>query len=208
MHRYPATPRYPQLLVLAALLMAAASIAAAQEPYHFPERDATARLSYDNSGVYHRDTVLHLCIAISRDGEYHLVRSTEDAPIERLQGKLTKEELSQLSKLLEAADFSSLSGDHGGLMRRAAESFAAEIPLRALAQPDEPGQSEPAAWRLRWMNGDGENPFPASVSSLVDWMKRFQPKDGQRFDYTDYPDVCPSGGLRFLQPSVAGNSQP
>jgi hypothetical protein len=55
------------------------------------------------------------------------------------------------------------------------------------------------------LNGDGENPFPASVSSVVDWIKRFEPKGGKMFEYADYPDVCPTGGLRLLQPSVAEN---
>jgi hypothetical protein len=70
-----------------------------------------------------------LCIAVSRDGEYRIVRSTGlGQPTERLLGKMPKEE--------------------------------------------------------------------------------FKPKDGNTFENSDYPDVCPSGGLRLLQPSVAENSQP
>jgi hypothetical protein len=46
------------------------------------------------------------------------------------------------------------------------------------------------------------------VSKIVDWLIRFQPKDGKSFDYADYPDVCPTGGLRLLQPAIAENSHP
>jgi hypothetical protein len=91
-----------------------------------------------------------------------------------------------------------------GLVRQEAETSGAEIPAPndALRQWSEP------AWRLQWLNGDGANPFSPSVSSVVDWIKRFQPKGGKTFEYADYPDVCPAGGLRFLQPSVAGNPHP
>ena len=65
-----------------------------------------------------------------------------------------------------------------------------------------------AAWRLKWLNADGESPFPASVSKLVDWLQGFQPKDAKSFEYAEYPEVCPAGGLRLLQPSVAENSHP
>jgi len=61
---------------------------------------------------------------------------------------------------------------------------------------------------LHWLHGDGENPFPASVSQLVDWLQRFQPKDGKSSDYIEFPDVCPARGLRLLQPSVAEKSRP
>ena len=78
-------------------------------------------------------------------------------------------------------------------VRQEAEIFMAEI-------------LEQQAWHLQWLNADGENPFPASVFNLIDWLQRFQPKDGKSFKYTEYPDVCPAGGLRLLQPSVAENS--
>ncbi|MGC1651064.1 MAG: hypothetical protein WA741_34995 [Candidatus Sulfotelmatobacter sp.] len=106
---------------------------------------------------------------------------------------MPKEDLRQLTKLLGAADLRNLSGDGGGLIRQEAEIFRAEI-------------LEPEAWHLQWLNADGENRFPASVFKLIDWLQRFQPKDGESFEYTEYPDVCPAGGLRLLQPSVAENS--
>jgi hypothetical protein len=204
----PAMHTCSKMLLTTALLMVAASISVAQEQYHSPDPDVMARLSYDNLGVAQQFKVHHVCIAVSRDGEYRIVRSTDEGQTERLHGKMPKDEFNQLSKLLEATDFRSLSGYHGGLVRQEAETFVAEIPVRNPADLNTARQGPEPAWRLQWLNGDGGNSFPASVSSLVDWIKRFQPKDGKTFEYTEYPDVCPTGGLRFLQPSVAGNSHP
>jgi hypothetical protein len=39
-------------------------------------------------------------------------------------------------------------------------------------------------------------------------VKHFEPQDAQTYDYAEYPDVCPSGGLRLIQPSVARNGRP
>jgi hypothetical protein len=199
----------PKTLLTAAILLVAFS-AIAQERYRPPDPDLMARLSYDNSGVVQHGNLRHVCIAISRDGEYRIVRSLPLIPTERLHGKMPKEEFSQLAKLLGASEFRNLSGDHGSLILQESERFAAEIPLGDRGR--EAGAREwpehEAAWHLQWLNADGESPFPASVSKLVDWLQGFQPKDAKSFEYAEYPDVCPAGGLRLLQPSVAENSHP
>lgn len=198
----------PKALLIAAILLVV-PVSLAQEPYHSDSPDLMARLSYDYSGVALRGKAQHLCIAVSRNGDYRIVRLADDGHTQRLHGKMTTEEFREFTALLEAADFRSLSGDHGGMLRQEAERFAAEIPLRDRWRVDGPGKwLEPEVWRLQWLNPDGESPFPASVSKLVDWLQRFQPKDGRSFEYTEYPDVCPAGGLRLLQPSVADNSHP
>jgi hypothetical protein len=195
------------LLRVAILFVASSSIA--QEQYHSPDPNLMARLSYDNSGVVREGYVRHVCVAVSRDGDYRIVRSLDDGHTQRLHGKMPKEEFRQLKMLLGAADFRSLSGDHGGLIRQQSESFAAEIPLGDRWHEGGARQwLEDEAWRLQWLNADGENPFPASVSKLADWLQRFQPKDGKSFEYAEYPDVCPAAGLRLLQPGVAENSHP
>jgi hypothetical protein len=195
------------LLTSAILLVASASIA--QERYHYADPNLMARFSYDNSGVVRSGSVHHVCIAVSRDGDYRIVRVSDNGQTQRLHGKMPKEDSRQLNNLLEASELRNLSGYHGGLIRQEAESFAAEIPLRDGWHQDDAGNwTEHEAWRLQWLNPDGENPFPVAVSKLVDWLRRFQPDDGKSFDYADYPDVCPTGGLRLLQPSIAENSRP
>jgi hypothetical protein len=195
------------LLVAAILLVIPASLA--QETHDSDHPEVMARLSYDYSGVAPQGKVQHLCFAVSHDGDYRIVRLSPLGHSERLHGKMTTEQFRELTTLLEAADFRSLSGYHGGMLRQQAEGFAAEIPLRGRLRLDEdPKPLAPEAWRLQWLNPDGESPFPSSVSKLIDWLRRFQPNDASPFEYTEYPDVCPSERLRFLQPSVAGNLHP
>ncbi len=199
-----------QKLLLAATMLLVASCSIAQERHRYPDSDLRARLSYDTSGVVVAPgDVRHLCVSVSRDGDYRIVRSLDDGRTQRLHGKMPKEEFSQLSTLLEAANFRSLSGGHGGLIRQESESFAAEIPPADRDREDGSRESsEDEAWRVVWLNADGESPFPAPVATVVNWLKHFQPKDGKSFDYADYPDVCPTVGLRLLQPAVAENSRP
>ena len=157
-----------------------------------------AKLSYDGSTVDRREEGLqHICLAVSRDQEYRIVRVFNDGMAQRLHGKMTKQQFEQLNSLLGSPDFRVLSGGHGGLIRRDSKSFAAEIP-----------KAGDSAQKLQWLDADGENPFPGSVANVVDWLKHFDPKDGKMFEYADYPDVCPSHGLRLLQPSVAMNVHP
>ena len=195
-------------MVLTTALLLAASSSIAQELNRSSESDLMARLFYDNSGPVQQGNVHRMCIAVSRDGEYRMIRSLDDGHAQLLHGKMPKEELGQLSKLIRAPEFRNLSS-HAGLLRQEAETFVAEIPVGDQSRVERAQEwPEHDAWRLQWLNGDGENPFPASVSKLVDWLQGFQPKDGQMFEYSEYPDVCPRVGLRFLQPSVAGNSHP
>jgi hypothetical protein len=133
----------------------------------------------------------------------------EDGQTVWLHGKMAKEQFEQLTKLLESADFRALSADHGGLIFQDAETFGAEIPLGDGWRADGTRKwLEHKAWRLQWLNADGESPFPDSVAKIVDWLQLFRPKNGKSFVYAQYPDVCPSGGLRLLQPTVADNQRP
>jgi hypothetical protein len=200
---------YSKMLLTSAILLVASS-SIAQERYHPPDPNLMARFSYDNSGVVVRQgDAHHMCVAVSRDGDYRIVRSLDNGLTQRLHGKMPKEEFRQLTNLLEAAELRNLSGYHGGLIRQDAESFAAEIPLGDRGHEDGARKwPEHEAWRPQWLNPDGESPFPAPVSKLVDWLRRFQPNDGKSFEYADYPDVCPAAGLRLLQPAIAENLHP
>jgi hypothetical protein len=55
---------------------------------------------------------------------------------------------------------------------------------------------------------DDEKPFPLPITKVVTWLKHFDPAGSTEFESADFPDVCPSGGLHLLQPSVAGNLKP
>jgi len=186
----------------------ARAASALQAAEHAQHTDLLARLSYQSSAVVRRDDVRQVCVAVSRDGEYRMVRSADNAPTLRIQGKMPKEQFEQLTKLLTSPAFRALSGNHGGLIRQDAESFAAEI-LRPEREHADGTRLwiEGDAWRLQWLNADDASPFPGSIAKVVDWLEHFEPK-GKPFVYAEYPDVCPSVGLRFVQPTVAANQQP
>jgi hypothetical protein len=199
----------PKTLLIAAILLAA-SVSIAQEATPSADAVLMARLSYDNSGFAQPGSVMHVCFAVSKDGGYRMVRSLDDGHTQRLHGNMPKEEFRQLSNLLEAGDFRNLSGNGGGLVRQEAETFAAEIAVGGRWHDDGHGTKwlEPESWRRRWLNADGETPFPSPVAKMVDWLKRFEPKNAKRFENTEFPDVCPSGGLSLVQPSISENLRP
>jgi len=187
----------------AAILLGSASLWA-QEPYHSSDPDLLARLSYDHSAVVHEGGVEHICVAVSRDGDYWVVRSLKLRQTQRRQGKLSPDQFQQLKKLLGSAAFQALSGNHGALIRQDSESFGAEVSIPVSPQKDGTVRSQ----RLQWLNADGENPFPPSAAEVVNWLRHFEPAIGKTFEYAEYPDVCPSSGLRFIQPTVAENLHP
>jgi hypothetical protein len=185
-----------KLVAMIAVLLVSAC-AWTQEVYHPSDPDLLGRFSYNRSAAVWEEGTRSLCLAVSRDGSYRIMRSLWDGETERLQGKMPAQQLSQLKTLLEASDFRTLSGNHGGLIRQDSESFRAEV-----------SRGEGKAQRLNWLDSDGGSPFPDAVAKVVRWLKDFQPADAKSFDYAEYPDVCPSGGFRLLQPSVAENEHP
>jgi hypothetical protein len=204
MHASPKTP-----LIAAILLVASLSVAQQTKPS--TDASLMARLSYDNSGFSQPGSVMHVCFAVSQDGDYRIVRSSDDnGHTRRLHGNMPKEEFRQLTNLLEAADFRNLSGNGGGLVRKEAETFAAEIALDGRWHDDGHGTKwlEPESWRLQWLNADGESPFPNPVAKVVDWLKQFEPTNAKRFENTEFPDVCPVRGLSLVQPSISENLRP
>jgi hypothetical protein len=160
----------------------------AQEAYQPRDPDLLARFSYQGAQ--------HICVSFSRGGDYRLVRSLDNGQTQRLHGKIREEQLQQLRNLLSDPHFRTLSGTHGGLIRQESESFGAEIPR------------DDGAQRLQWLDADGKSPFPGSVGKIVDWLEHFQPTGGKPFEFAEYPEVCPSGGLHLLQPSVSENLRP
>jgi hypothetical protein len=203
MHPSPKTP-----LVVAILLVASVSIA--QEAMPSADSAFMARFSYDNSGFAQPGSMMHVCFAVYTDGDYRIVRSFDDGHTQRLRGNMPKEEFRQLSDLLEAADFRNLSGNgRPGVVLKEAETFAVEIGVgRWHDDGHDTKWLEPESRRLQWLNADGETPFPSPVSKVVDWLKRFEPKNAKRFEKTEFSGVCPSAGPRLLQPSISENLRP
>jgi hypothetical protein len=182
----------------AALLLSVRVFAQQPKPENKP--DLLARLSYNVP----TSLVDGICLSVYRDGAFRMVRSTSDGQIRRLQGKMPEQDLRQLKAYLEAPEFRALSGNHGGLILQESESFGAEIPQEQPKPGDtliQHGSSIPR--RLQWLTADGENPFPAPVSKVVDWLKHFEPRNAKDFEYAEYPEVCPSRELRLVKPVIA-----
>jgi hypothetical protein len=199
----------PKTLLLAAIILVA-SVSIAQEATPSADAALMARMSYDNSGFAQLGSVLHVCFAVSKDGDYRIVRTLGYGRTQRLHGNIPKEEFRQLSDLLEAADFRNQSGNRPGVVRREAETFAAEIAVGGRWHDDGHGTKwlEPESWRRQWLNADGETPFPSPVAKVVDWLKRFEPRNAKQFENTEFPDVCPSAVPSLVHPSISENLRP
>jgi hypothetical protein len=191
---------YLNVLLTVAVFLAPAGLwgqSQEQNPALQQRSDLLARFSYRGSSVVlPGEGFGQLCISVSREGDYRISRLLPDGESQRLRGKISEEQFQQLKKMLASSEFRGLSGSHGGLIRQEAESFGAEIPRKNGVQ-----------W-LQWLNADGQNPFPDSVAKVINWLERFEPKNGEAFEYAEFPDVCPSRGLSLLQPSVAVNEAP
>ena len=164
-----------------------------------------ARLSYDSSAMSQGEGVRHVCVAVSADGWYRIVRTVDHGENVRAQGKLPAEQFQQLKKSLDSRGFRKLPQSYGGLILQGAEIFAVELPGAVESDGADHALTDHTQ-RLRWLNADGENPFPAAIVPVVNWLKNFEPKDGKAFEYAEFQDVCPSVGLSLVQPSVAGNA--
>lgn len=189
--------------VVAAALTASLGVRA-QEHSRFYDPNLLARLSFDNSTALETQGSQHICIAVSKDGSYRmvrrLVRLVGAYSMLRLEGTLPEEQLQQLQKLVGSSDLRFLPGNHTGLIRQSAESFAAEIPILGKQVGD-------GTLHVQWLNADGESPFPPPVSRILDWLNHFQPGSAKLLADLEFQDVCPSVGFKLLQPSVAANAR-
>jgi len=204
--------RQCSLLFLALILCTAAR---AQGAYWPPEADLMARFSYERS-PFQTDGPRQICMSVSQDGDYRMISSAKtdaDGPI-LWEGKMSQGQLLTLKRLLTRPAFRSLSGNDAGIIRNHAESFVAEVSrveIRAKFQlEDKNSSAQPTSRpgpprRLQWLNADDENPFPRALANVVEWMTNFQPKHAKPLEYSEFTKVCPSVGLKFVQPSIALN---
>jgi hypothetical protein len=189
----------------------------AQEIYQLETTNLLARLSYAST-LAPNHSIRKICISVSQDGSYQMFSWIDDAKGPRgSQGRMSKDQLQELKALLSAPAFRSLSGNHAGMIRDHAETFMAEIsPVEfpAAFQPEGTTPSGPLRGKaiiprwLQWLNGDGENPFPAPITNVIDWMRTFKPRNARALDYPDRSNVCPAVGFSLIQPSVATNQRP
>jgi len=190
------------LLVAASLLCTTALSAQVKQDGNGPHPEIFARLAYNESGQRRP-----VCVAVATSGYYRAIL-TVNGRIQRLQGKMPTEQFNRLRALLSAPDFRALPGAQGGLLRQHAESFGAEVFHSDAGDSGNTVFNRLRTQRLEWLNPDDENPFPAPVLKVVRWLKDFKPPNAQNFLYSEFPDVCPSVGLRLLRPSIASSHAP
>lgn len=149
-----------------------------------------------------------VCFSVDRSGHYEMRRvtiKTSTEPLqgspnskvvvgtphtELLQGTLPAKELRKLDKLLGDPDFRSLAGPFGGLLRKGAETFVAEVPR------------ENGVQRVVMSDADRENPFPPSADRIVKWLRSFKAEGAEPLDVSA-EDICPTGALQPVKPATA-----
>jgi hypothetical protein len=179
--------------VLIASLLLASALAWGQSQRQPAERTSLlARLSFTSTWIagYGQEGFPQICFSVDHTGYYRMRRLTTKGETELLQGTLPPGELGKLEKLLGDSEFRSLAGSSGGILRKGAEAFVAEVPREQSIQ------------RVVMSDTDGENPLPRSVGKIVGWLQRFKPKDAEPLDGSTQ-DICPSGVLRPVQPATA-----
>lgn len=191
----------------------------AQQDFRFSDPNLLARLSFDSGGSGFLGNG-RICLAVDRDGSFRMMRTNaglrmirtldpaeitkEDSrtiqtirtlldPTQRMEGTMPQEQLLQFEKLVGSSDLRPLAGNHFALIRQSAETFTAEIPVLDK-------QVSYGTLHVHILNADGQNPFPSPVRKLVDWLNRFEPLNAVRSADLEFRDVCPSGGLQFVQP--------
>ena len=75
----------PKTLLIAAILLVA-SVSIPQEATPSADAALMARLSYDNSGFAQPGSVMHVCFAVSKDGDFRIVRTLDYGRTQRLHG--------------------------------------------------------------------------------------------------------------------------
>jgi hypothetical protein len=122
------------------------------------------------------------------EGNTKILRETPS--METLQGVLAPGELKRLAQLFDDPEFRSLKRSSGGLLRKGADVFVAEVPRENEVQ------------RVVWSDTDGENPFPRPASRVLRWLQNFKTAGAQPLDVSE-EDICPSAALQRLDPATA-----
>lgn len=201
-----------QFTVLAiAVFLAISTLSFAQREMQAADPDLLVRVSYASSyGV-------QICASISQDGDYRIL-SLKDSLTDPtlLKGKMGQSELLRLKKTLAGLETRPLLPKSADIIRDHAERFAAEISriefpskFKLLDAPiARPATPPGSPHRVQWLNPDNQNPFPAPIAKLVDWMRGIQNSNGELQGRLAMDNICPSVGLSYVQPSIATNVHP
>ncbi len=193
------------------LFLSVSTASFAQREIQSADPDLLVRVSYASSyGV-------QICASISQDGDYRIL-SLKDSLTDPtlLKRKMGQHELLRLKKTLAGLEKRPVLPKSAGIIRDHAERFAAEISriefpskFKLLDAPTaHPQTPDGSPHRVQWLNPDNQNPFPAQIANLVDWMRAFQNANGELSNNSAFDNICPSVGLSYVQPSIATNSHP
>jgi hypothetical protein len=162
-----------------------------QDTYQEHDPNIFVRLSYDKSPATVGGGLRHVCMAVSRDQDYRIVRFVNPDRTTRLKGKLSDRQFHELKELLADPDFRHMDASYDGTIQKKAEVFGAQILDTDDAQP------------FHWVNPDGEKPFPSSVAKVARWLTEFEPTDATSFLYSEHLDTCPRTAVRLFPPSLS-----
>jgi hypothetical protein len=205
--------RFSNRQVVMASVLFASTFVWGQQPEIILPTSLLARMSFASSWIPSGfEGFPQICFSVDRSGNYEMRRVTlkvsaetlhgfpdskEDAKAivkepqtELVQGTLAPNELKTLVTLLQDPDFRALPRSTGGIVRKGAETFVAEIPRASGVQ------------RVVVSDADRENPFPHSVRGIVSWLRQFKPEGAMPLDVSAL-DICPSGAVQPVNPNSA-----
>jgi hypothetical protein len=137
--------------------------------------------------AYKSESHPQVCLAVDQNGRYMLWRSTT---AQAVGGTLPPDQRKELEKLF--GDLRPLAGSGAMLVHREARVLILDMPGARTVE------------RRSWVSdADGEKPFPAPVNKIVGWLQEFKPEHSKEVE-ADRQEICPSGDLKPLQPSLTG----
>src|SRR5258708_13647055 len=155
--------------LLVTSLVLASTLALGQQPQSNQRTSLLVRMSFTSSWVPQGfGSLPQICFSVDRTGHYEMRRLTlkvsSESPqanpdtklllgtpyTELLQGTLLASELEKLEKLLADPEFLKLAASAPNILRKAAETFEAEVPREHQVQ------------RVAMSHADGQHPTPLS----------------------------------------------
>jgi hypothetical protein len=184
--------RFSKRYIVMASVLLASVLAWGQQPQINGRTSVLVRMSFTSSWVvdYGDEGFPRICFSVDHTGHYRMRRLTTKGNTELLQGTLPPKELRKLEKLLQDPEFRGLARSSGGILRKGAGTFVAEVPR------------EDGVQRIAMSDTDRENPFPRSADRIVNWLQHFKAEGAEPLDVSAQ-DICPSGALQPVNPATA-----